>query len=108
MTESVTKVFDSWALMAFLNGEPAAKQVEQLLDKAREGKCRILLCVINWGEIYYIVLRKSGAAVAEQVATALATLGIELVGVAEDIQLIREAAKFKAFAADSICYTKNS
>ncbi len=92
----MTKVLDSWAVIAFLNDEPAAKQVEQLIIAAREGKMRLLLCVINWGEIYYIVLRKSGVALAERAVAAVATLGIELVGIEDDLHLVREAAKLKA------------
>jgi predicted nucleic acid-binding protein len=91
-----TKVLDSWALMAFLHDEPAAEEVEKLLIKAAEDKHTLLLCVVNWGEIYYSITRAEGKAIAEQRAADLATLAIELVGVGEDLQLVREAAKFKA------------
>jgi ribonuclease VapC len=91
-----TKVLDSWALMAFLNDEPAAEDVEKLLLKAAEDKHKLLLCVVNWGEIYYSIARAEGEAVAGQKAADLATLAIELVPVSDDLQLVREAAKLKA------------
>jgi predicted nucleic acid-binding protein len=91
-----TKVLDSWALMAFLHDEPAAEEVEKLLVKAAEDKHKLLLCVVNWGEIYYAVARAEGEAVAEQKAADLATLAIELVPAGDDLQLVRQAAKFKA------------
>ena len=91
-----TKVLDSWALMAFLHDEPAAEEVEKLLVKSAEDKHKLLLCVVNWGEIYYSIARAEGEAVAEQKAADLATLAIELVPVTEDLQLVREAAKLKA------------
>ncbi|MGA2241416.1 MAG: type II toxin-antitoxin system VapC family toxin [Verrucomicrobiota bacterium] len=91
-----TKVLDSWALMAFLHDEPAAEEVEKLLLKAAEDKHKLLLCVVNWGEIYYSIARAEGEAVAEQKAADLGTLAIELVPVADDLQLVREAAKLKA------------
>jgi len=91
-----TKVLDSWALMAFLHDEPAAEDVEKLLVKAAEEKHKLLLCVVNWGEIYYSIARAEGEAIAEQKAADLATLAIELVGVGEDLQLVREAARLKA------------
>jgi ribonuclease VapC len=91
-----TKVLDSWALMAFLHDEPAAAEVEKLLLKAAEEKHKLLLCVVNWGEIYYSVARAEGEAVAEQKAADLATLAIELVPVEDDLKLVREAAKLKA------------
>ena len=91
-----TKVLDSWALMAFLNDEPAAEEVEILLLKAAEDKHKLLLCVVNWGEIYYSIARAEGDAVAGQKAADLATLAIELVPVGGDLQLVREAARLKA------------
>ena len=91
-----TKVLDSWALMAFLHDEPAAAEVEKLLLKAAEEKHKLLLCVVNWGEIYYSVARAEGETVADQKAADLATLAIELVPVDDDLQLVREAAKLKA------------
>ena len=91
-----TKVLDSWALMAFLQDEPAAAEVEKLLLKAAQERHKLLLCVVNWGEIYYSVARAEGEAVAEQKAADLATLAIELVPVEDDLQLVREAAKLKA------------
>jgi len=91
-----TKVLDSWALMAFLHDEPAAAEVEKLLLKAAGDKHKLLLCVVNWGEIYYAIARAEGEAVAEQKAADLATLAIELVPAGDDLQLVREAAKLKA------------
>lgn len=96
------KVLDSWALMAFLHDEPAAEEVEKLLVKAAEDKHKLLLCVVNWGEIYYAIARAEGEAVAEQKAADLATLAIELVPVSDNLQLVREAAKLKA--SKKMCY----
>jgi len=90
------KVLDSWALMAYLQDEPAAEEVEKLLLKAAGDTHKLLLCVVNWGEIYYAIARTEGEAVAEQKAADLATLAIELVPVSDDLQLVREAAKLKA------------
>ncbi len=91
-----TKVLDSWALMAFLHDAPAAAAVEKVLLKAADGKHKLLLSVVNWGEVYYSVARTEGEAVAEQKAVELATLAIELVPVDTDLKLAREAAKLKA------------
>jgi len=82
--------------MAYLQDEPAAEEVEKLLLKAAENKHKLLLCVVNWGEIYYSIARAEGEAVAEQKAADIATLAIELVPVSDDLQLVREAAKLKA------------
>ena len=91
-----TKVLDSWALMAFFNDEPSAGEVEKLLFKAAEDKHQLLLSVINWGEIYYAVMRVDSQEAAEQKAKEIASLPIALVPVADDLELVRQAAVYKA------------
>ena len=91
-----TKVLDSWALMAFFEDEPAAEQVEKLLTQAAAERHRLLLSVVNWGEIYYSTMREVSQEAAEQHARAIAALPIEIVGVDDDLVLARQAAILKA------------
>lgn len=91
-----TKVLDSWALIAFFEDEPAAEQVEKLLAQAAAEKHKLLLSVVNWGEIYYNTMRQVSEEAAEQQAHDIAALPIDIVGVGDDLQLAREAAKLKA------------
>ncbi|MGD0091061.1 MAG: type II toxin-antitoxin system VapC family toxin [Planctomycetota bacterium] len=90
------KVLDSWALMAFLEDEPAAEEVEKLLIKAEAGSHRLLLSVVNWGEIYYSIMRQVSQEVAEAKARDIAALPIEIVPVGPDLALVRQAASYKA------------
>ena len=91
-----TKVLDSWALIAFFEDEPAAEEVEKLLQRAADEKCKLLLSVVNWGEIYYNTMREISQKAAEQKAREIATLPIDIVGVGDDLTLARQAAIFKA------------
>jgi predicted nucleic acid-binding protein len=92
-----TKVLDSWALIAFFEDEPAAERVEKLLVKAEEGTHKLLLSVVNWGEIYYSTMRTYSQNAAEQKAKEIAGLTIEIVGVDEmDLDFVRQAAIYKA------------
>jgi ribonuclease VapC len=91
-----TKVLDSWALIAFFEDEPAAEQVEKLLHQAAGEKHRLLLSVVNWGEIYYNTMRKVSQEAAEQKAEEIAALPIHVVDVGEDLALAKQAAIFKA------------
>lgn len=91
-----TKVLDSWALMALFNDEPAAAQVEKLLIKAGAGSHQLLMTVVNWGEIYYSIMRETSQELAEQHAREIHAMPIELVPVREDLALVRQAAIFKA------------
>ncbi|HTB62881.1 MAG TPA: type II toxin-antitoxin system VapC family toxin [Opitutales bacterium] len=91
-----TKVLDSWALIAFFEDEPAAEQVETLLEQAAADKHRLLLSVVSWGEIYYNTMREVSRDAAEQHARAIATLPIDIVGIGDDLVLARQAAIYKA------------
>jgi ribonuclease VapC len=88
------KILDSWALMALFNDEPAADEVEALLEKAAAGTHRLLMCVVNWGEIYYSVMRGASPELAGQKEKEIAAMPIELVDAGLD--LVRQAAVFKA------------
>ena len=91
-----TKVLDSWALIAFFEDEPAAEQVEKLLAQAAAEKHKLLLSVVNWGEIYYNTMREVSQGAAEQTAREIAALPIDIVGVGDDLTLARQAAIYKA------------
>jgi predicted nucleic acid-binding protein len=91
-----TKVLDSWALIAFFEDEPAAEAVEKLLAQAAADKHKLLLSVINWGEIYYNTMREVSQEAAEQQAQEIAALPIDIIGVGGDLALARQAAIFKA------------
>ncbi len=91
-----TKILDSWALMALFNDESAADEVEKLLQKASAGTHKLLMCVVNWGEIYYSVMRGASPEMAEQKAKEIAAVPIELVPVDADLHLARQAAIYKA------------
>jgi predicted nucleic acid-binding protein len=80
--------------MAFFKGEPAGGAVETFIQQAANEKTRLLLCVVNWGEIYYGMWRAGGKAVADAVAEDLSRLPLELVDA--DLPLSRQAAIFKA------------
>ena len=88
------KVLDSWALLAFFNGEDAADDVETLIHKAINEKVRLFLCVVNWGEVYYGMWRAGGQAAADDVAADLSRMPIELVEA--DLPLAKQAAIYKA------------
>jgi ribonuclease VapC len=91
-----TKVLDSYALLSFFQDEPGADEVEKLLAKAEAGTHKLLLCVVNWGEIYYNIARKLSPEIAEQKAKEIAGMAIELVPVDADLHLARQAALYKA------------
>jgi len=92
-----TMVLDAHALMVLFNDEPGADEVEKILLKAESGSPKLLMSVVNWGEIYYSILRGVSPEMAESKAHEIAGMQIELVPVdADDLELVRQAAAFKA------------
>ena len=86
-------VFDSYALLAFLEDEPGADQVEKALREVLGGRAEGYLSVINWGEIYYITMREQGEKVAAGVVDLIGTYPLKVIDADQTLTL--EAARLK-------------
>jgi predicted nucleic acid-binding protein len=73
-------VLDASALLVWFGYEPnsAAAQVEGLLRSASEGKARLLISRINWGEVYNVIWRTRGHANADNALRRLDALPVEI------------------------------
>ena len=81
---TTTYLLDSWAVLAFLKQEsPADNRVIMLLEQAHLGTVRLLLSVINLGEVYYTVGRLRGEDFANKVLVELQLLPVEFLQVEE-------------------------
>jgi ribonuclease VapC len=65
-----------------------------LFEKAVESSKPLLMCVVNWGEVYYQVARRFGDTKAQEIEKLIQTLPITLVEANKE--LTREAALIKA------------
>ena len=63
-----TMVLDAHALMVLFNDEPGADEVEKILLNAEKGNPRLLMSVVNWGEIYYSIMRGASQEIADSKA----------------------------------------
>ncbi len=72
-------VLDASAVMTFFEDRPGAAKVEELITHAAEGKCELLISVVNWGEVYYSVWRAKGPGMARKIVAEIAQLPIDLV-----------------------------
>jgi len=99
------RVLDSHGLLVFLEREPGFEKVKSLFVEALEEDNNLLMTSVNFGEVYYIVLREFGEKKVNEVEKIIQTLPIEIVDV--DMQLAREAARFKAMKKISYadCFT---
>jgi len=90
----MVRVLDAHALMVFLEREPGFEKVKSLFAKALEGDNDLLMTSVNFGEVYYIILRECGQGRAQEIERLTQTIPIQIVDV--DIRLAKEAARFKA------------
>ena len=88
-------VLDSWAIMAYLEDEPAAARVADIIADANDdGTPQLLMTVVNLGEVWYIIARETSEADAERSTREIRQLGIEIVDA--DWSLTRDTAWFKS------------
>src|SRR5881628_3181829 len=80
--------------MAFLEDEPAAEQVEDLLVSSQEDGSQLLMATINLGEVWYSLARARSENEADEAEKQIRRLGILVVDA--DWELTRQAASFKA------------
>lgn len=87
-------VLDSWALLAYLDGEPAGTRVRQVLRRARGRELQALLSLISFGECLYVIEREHGLQRAQQAVGIIDQLALRVVPV--DRPLVLAAAHLKA------------
>jgi len=87
-------VLDSWAVMAYLEDEPSAEKVADIIADAHENNTPLLMTVVHLGEVWYIVAREASEADADRCEKELRQLGIEIVDA--DWSLTNQAARFKS------------
>ena len=87
-------ILDAHGLLVFLEREPGFEKVKSFFVEAIEKDNDLLMSSVNYGEVYYIILRECGQGKADEVEKIIHTLPIEIVDV--DIQIAKEAARFKA------------
>jgi len=87
-------VLDSFALLAYCEGEAGAQIVANLFKKALDGDVEVLVCIVNWGEMYYIALREGGDERGNLYLSTLAKYPITFVEANKELTL--QAARYKA------------
>ena len=94
MASKTTYLLDSFALLAYLNDEPGGERVQEILALGKSHKGRLVMSLINLGEVLYITERTRGLPVAQTVQALVESLPVELLEASRD--LILDAAHIKA------------
>ena len=85
---------DCSALMTVYENRPGATKVATLLQQASDGRTKLLMSVINWGELHYSMWRTQDPGVARQVLDEISQLPIAIVPA--DLDQTRLASELKA------------
>lgn len=95
MAKGTNYVLDSFALIGYLENEPFAQEIEDLLYQAEKGVSHIYLHALHLGEVYYITLREQGQDVADLAYARVKRFPIKFVETINE-ELLLTAAAFKA------------
>ncbi|GAB4531592.1 MAG: type II toxin-antitoxin system VapC family toxin [Anaerolineae bacterium] len=87
-------MLDSFAMLAYLNGEPGAAQVRATLRRAERGEYRVCMSLINLGEVLYLTERRRGLTAAQRALALVGSLPVEVLPV--ERPLVLQAAHIKA------------
>lgn len=88
-------ILDSWPVIGWFRGEkPAVEAMEKLLGKAGAGRAKIILNLVNWGEVAYQIIREFGDEFFAEINAKFKKLPVELFPV--DYELVISAARWKA------------
>jgi ribonuclease VapC len=96
---------DTHAAAAFFYNEPGADMVEQILLKTRKKAAMVIMSAVNYGELFYAVLKKSGNEAALKARDMLDAIPVKIVEADRNIALLAgsyKAAKKMSFA-DCFC-----
>jgi ribonuclease VapC len=89
-----TIVLDSWAIMSYLQGEPSAEKVADIIADAHDDHVPLLMSIVNAGEVWYIIARRTSETEADRSIRELKQLGIDFIDAGWEVA--HEAGRFKA------------
>jgi predicted nucleic acid-binding protein len=89
-----TYVLDSFAILAYLEGEAGQPRIQDLLQGVEANEHRLYVSLINVGEVLYLTERERGLTRAQQALAAIDQLPVEIVPVSRATVL--SAAHLKA------------
>jgi predicted nucleic acid-binding protein len=94
MADAIAFVLDTFAMLAYLQGERNGIRVRDILQSVRSDRQNVYMSLINVGEVLYITERKQGIRKAQEVLASMRQLPIQFLPA--DEQAIIAAAHIKA------------
>lgn len=85
---------DSWALLAYFEGEPSGSKLTEILKETAEKERKLLISAVNWGEVLYVIETRYGRDKRDAIEHLMDQMHLEIVDA--DRELARIAALLKA------------
>ncbi|MHB1959076.1 MAG: PIN domain-containing protein [Acidobacteriaceae bacterium] len=80
----VTYALDASALLRFLDDEPGALKVSEILNRHVEGKCAVIVSTLHWGEMAGVLYKRDGDKDLDRILSRLSGLGMQMVPVTQE------------------------
>ena len=97
-------VFDSFALIGFLENESFSDRIQHVLVQAKNRQALLYIHAIHIGEVYYITLREQGKSIADLAYGRIKALPIKVIELIDEELLLTAAGlkeKYPISYADS-------
>ena len=88
-------VFDSYALIGYLENESFSDRIQHVLTQAKNRNFRLFIHAIHIGEVYYVTLREQGRSLANLAYARIKALPIKTIDRIDE-ELLLTAAGLKA------------
>ena len=95
MKEPNSFVFDSYALIGYLENESFSDRIQHILTQAKNRGVPLYIHAIHIGEVYYITLREQGKSLADLAYARIKALPIKMIDRIDE-ELLLTAAGLKA------------
>lgn len=86
--------FDAYAILCYVQGEPGAQQVRDILTACREDRMTACINKLNLGEVYSRTIRSKGQQQADELLELFNQLPVEQIGLSDE--LLWSACRLKA------------
>ena len=97
-------VFDSYALIGYLENESFSDRIQHVLTQAKNRNALLYIHAIHIGEVYYITFREQGKSLADLAYARIKALPIKMIDRIDEELLLTAAglkAKYPISYADS-------
>jgi predicted nucleic acid-binding protein len=88
-------ILDSYAIMEFLRKQKSWEIVADLFNQSTEGNARLKIHILNWGEIWYTLIREKGRVVADEFLSDFQSqIDVEIIDFSKSV--FERAVQFKS------------